>query len=710
MTELHLHHLTGCAPAPLAHYLKALGILRIVSEQKDATVRGWWHDDHFCLLSTLDRHALEQFFLNEYAPTGVLNPWGARSGFYPDSSEKSARVALRTIESSTSLRLSHLRGAIAIVRDSLQGIGNKKPKDDEAEDHLMGSLRRHLRGASLDWLDTAVALVGESFRAPALMGTGGNEGSGSYSSAFLKAAVACVVSRSEDQGLSLFRGSDDTESPVKDFTWDESFGQFMPEGEASAWDILLAFEGAVVFRSAVTLRSHANSRRFLSSPFYFAPHAVGAGSSAKLDEFALNKGRENPGRGEQWFPLWTLPSRFDEISALVRESRCAVGRRHSGRPLDAARAIARLGTARGITSFCRYGYLQRNNLATHFAVPLGRIDVRYRPRSRLVDDLATWEDRLHSRTRKKACPARLLEAERVLANALFAVLTRDDSAERWQAAILAAVAVEALQASGSGFEIGPIPPLSPDWVAASNDGSAEWRLACALGSAAASYRRDGHPGDPVRHHWLPLERGGQRFREKDKRLLRDPRVVISGRDPVSDFASIVERRLVEAGQRGRRTLPLVAARGCGALPADLGAVVAGQVDLHRVSALARAFMAVRWDRWLPPTTTGALDGPWPDEAWLALRLACLPWPLQKDRVIPNDDAIVRRLRSGDGSAAVDIALRRLRAAGLRPPIQGATADAPTARLWAAALVFPISHHDALAMAKSFTALAPASGR
>ena len=33
--SLHIHHLTGCAPVPLAAYLKGLGILRVVSEQKD---------------------------------------------------------------------------------------------------------------------------------------------------------------------------------------------------------------------------------------------------------------------------------------------------------------------------------------------------------------------------------------------------------------------------------------------------------------------------------------------------------------------------------------------------------------------------------------------------------------------------------------------------------------------------------------------------
>jgi len=44
---LHLHHLTGCSPTPLANYLKALGILRLVAEQSDASARGWWQDEHF---------------------------------------------------------------------------------------------------------------------------------------------------------------------------------------------------------------------------------------------------------------------------------------------------------------------------------------------------------------------------------------------------------------------------------------------------------------------------------------------------------------------------------------------------------------------------------------------------------------------------------------------------------------------------------------
>jgi CRISPR-associated protein Csx17 len=49
----HLHIPEGCSPAPLALYLKALGVLRLVGEQADPQARGWWEGEHFCLLTGL---------------------------------------------------------------------------------------------------------------------------------------------------------------------------------------------------------------------------------------------------------------------------------------------------------------------------------------------------------------------------------------------------------------------------------------------------------------------------------------------------------------------------------------------------------------------------------------------------------------------------------------------------------------------------------
>jgi hypothetical protein len=82
--------LEGCRPTPLASYLKALGILRLVAEQKDPEARGCWHADRFHLRTALDRAGLMRFFLEEYKPTPIIAPWNGRAGFLEGESDDEA--------------------------------------------------------------------------------------------------------------------------------------------------------------------------------------------------------------------------------------------------------------------------------------------------------------------------------------------------------------------------------------------------------------------------------------------------------------------------------------------------------------------------------------------------------------------------------------------------------------------------------------------
>ncbi len=708
---MHLHILKGCSPAPLANYLKALGILRLVGEQADAQARGWWDGERFCLLSKLSKEQLEAFFLERYEPTPIFNPWGARSGYYPGSEESTARLALVAIENSSIPRLKSFRDAISVVRTVVQQTGGAKPKP--VDQHLMlRPLHLRLRCAALDWLNTVVADFDDRYSKPAVFGSGGNEGSGGYTAAYLAAIVETLLNRSWDLHIGAALWSDGVNQDAwnggfypssngkkkgKKSNVEGPFRQFLPEGQGSPWELVLTFEGALVVQSGVVKRAEAGRHRFTSSPFYFAPTSMGHGSMSRRDEVEVQQGRQSEGRGEQWFPLWGTPSTFAEIQLLFREGRCSRGRRAAKNPLDAACAICRLGATRGITTFLRYGYLQRDNLATHFAVPLGRIQVRENSTARLVDDLSGWLDGLHRAARNSNAPDRLVHAERRLADAVFAALTHDHTPERWQAILLAAAEIEAIQATGTGIEAGPIPALRPDWVEAVAEDSAEFRLALALGSAAAGYNREGRPYDPIRHHVLPLEeKNPRRFKTADKKLVNHPRVVVSGRDPLRDLAAIVERRLIEAAQKGQRRSRLVAAAGCGARFDDLSRLLSGAVDLDRLFGLARTFMAIKWDQWsrehLPRTTPSTEV---PEECWLAVRLCCLPFAISEMHDIPADERIVRLLISGDAVRAIEIARQRLRSVGIRPPMYAGVTDAFSARLWSAALAFPIHRSTAL---------------
>jgi CRISPR-associated protein Csx17 len=105
MTQLPLR---GCAPEPLIHYLKALGILRLVAEQLDPQARAAWHGDTFMLETEKTKEDIVEFFLNDYCPTPLMSPWNGGSGF----GEGEDIVGREAIRSSSSERLGIYRTAI----------------------------------------------------------------------------------------------------------------------------------------------------------------------------------------------------------------------------------------------------------------------------------------------------------------------------------------------------------------------------------------------------------------------------------------------------------------------------------------------------------------------------------------------------------------------------------------------------------------------
>ncbi|MDP2822168.1 MAG: type I-U CRISPR-associated protein Csx17 [Sulfuritalea sp.] len=703
---IHVHDLAGCAPTPLAHYLKALGILRLVAEQADAQARGWWEGERFKLATKLERQELEAFLLERYEPTPMFNPWGARSGFFSGSPEKSARAMLTEIEATTHPRFDAYRMTLSAIRNVINtSFGGRKPEDED-KDRLILALRQSVRGKSSLWMDSVTSVIGAGdsleVKQPALFGTGGNEGSGSYTSAYMAAIDQCLLRHLWDHALATVLFG---ENCLPQCDWNQSMGQFMPAGAATPWDLLLAFEGACTVRSAVSSRNTTDSAKWMSSPFYVAPASFGYPSEARLDEYALKNGKELPGRGEQWFPLWLQPMLFAEVAQMFVEGR-AITRR--GRVKDAwsmVRAIGSLGVRQGIREFVRYGYQQRNNLATHFAVPLGRFRVpeHSSPVLACLDDLDNWLPNLHQQTRAKEAPARLRFAERQLVNALFAVAQHPDERVRWQAVLLALTETEGIMVRGSGFRAGLVPKLQPRWVEGANDGSTEFALALSLALQHGGFHGEKATWwNTVRRHWLPLAPNNpRRFAitgaGAQTRLAIGPEVVMQGRSGTDDAIALVQRRLIEASQRGERRLPLVAAWKAAAHPADLAAWLVGEVDPDRTLALARALMALDGRAWagnpLPPQSPGAIRHP--DDAWLVIRLALLPWPLPDGRRIGADPAIFRRLASGDAASAVELARRRLRAAGVSCAVRVAGVPPETARRWAAALAFPITQKTAM---------------
>jgi CRISPR-associated protein Csx17 len=736
---IHLHHLSGCAPTPLAHYLKAIGILRLVAQQKDPDVRGCWRDQHFCVLTTLDEAAIENFFLDEYAPTPFVSPWNKGSGFY-----KVKDKGLTPIEDSKAPRFEAFRQGIKEARPPLPAIigadakiraikertkvkglsraqRERLRKDPEYKKELTAAEREFAqlkaalfsplalawRGPHRDWMDAAMVLSpGGEPDWPALLGTGGNDGNLDFTNTAMQ-RLGDLFDLASDEGDATPTARTLLKTALFEMPsaalLDGAVGQFLPGSAGGAngstgpgagsrinpWDFVLMLEGAIAFRGQATRRLGARDDLRAAIPFAVAAQSVGYAT----------RGKEKDARGEQWMPLWECPASWQEVGALFGEGRAQLGRASARRPLDFARAIARLGVARGLTGFVRYGYLERNG-QSNLAVPLGRLDVAAHPRARLIDEIVIWLDRLQREATD--APARFSAAVGILSDAVFDVLVREAEPARWQSVLEAIEEVERVQASGTAFNVGPCPELSAGWLDAAADHSPEWRLALSLGSAARGYK-DGRAFDSIRAHALPLDprKKGRRYATgADKRLVNDPRVVMKGRDPLGDLIALVERRFVEASQRGSRVLPLVAASGTGARLDDLARFIEGEVDVERVVALGRALMALDWKHVRLPRVHINPRGHRPDGAWEALRLCALPFPVH-ERAIAPEPAMFRRLISGDVSGAGELALRRLHASGFRPPLAATIADPSSARRWAAAFAFPIDHAVVRTMAEHF---------
>jgi CRISPR-associated protein Csx17 len=504
------HILGGCRPTPLASYLKALGILRLVAEQKDPAARGWWQADRFRLRTALDRDGLMRFFLEEYRPTPIIAPWNGGSGFYfrerkskekdPETGKRSklgvrdepttATRTLSAVEQSACKRLSAYRNAISKARALIGELELTAAPSDEQKEHLFGLLRSHADEEVLAWLDTAAALLPDGAKYPPLLGTGGNDGNLDFSTNFHQRITqlfdlesgqptAASAERLESALLGNLPASVD----------DAAIGQFAPAAggglnnstgfwggaRVNAWDFVLNLEGALAFAGGVSRRLDGAGGAFLSYPFTFRAAASGFGS-ASLDELADT-------RGELWIPIWRRPTTFGELRSLFREGRLSLGARPVRDGLDAARAVGSLASDRRIAAFERYGFLKRFG-KSYLATPLGRRLVEHNPAGELLTDLdrGRWLENLRNKASSDDGSAALRSAVRSLEDAIFAILDRKPTPREIQDLLisLGRAARCIAQRPKLHESLHPPPRLSADWIAAADDGSSEFRLALAL--------------------------------------------------------------------------------------------------------------------------------------------------------------------------------------------------------------------------------------
>jgi CRISPR-associated protein Csx17 len=707
MNELTLD---GCTPEPLMGYLKALGVLRLVSEQADPDARGCWRDGTFVLETRLDRIGLVEFFRDKYKPTPIVVPWsggdffGVRVEPHVDQVSK-APTASEIIEAFLATDSPRLAGYRCVIQEALatmKAIGITQKSDIEgaskkkAKARFLACLRSALPDDFLGWLDAAAQLADDSFSFNALLGSGGgSDGNTHFSDNFMQNLWDCLpdfdgqrvrLAALPDLDSVLFGTASRSLRQKRTASLFDSGAVGGPNASIgferdsllNPWSFVFALEGCICLAGAVVKRQQATRR---SSAFPFAVRMTATGFGSGVDK--------EQGQNEIWMPLWHRALSFPELEYLFETGRSEVGRRPARTGLDFARAVAGVGVDAGIDAFARYaivrGRVGGDNYNT--AVMAGVFAVRHHPLVGLLEGLDEWLDsfRLACRTKDQGAkadpPPRFPSAMRRIEAAIFE-FCKYGGAHRLSA-ILAALghAERELAVGGKRPEDRrtwrPLGGLAPGWLVSADDDSAEFRLARGVAFLNHGTKGTGHVRrnlEPVDYNsklrsWTWSDRGGH--------------VVWSHARLSRNLGAVLIRRLLDSERNGEPIPPFGSS-----FPVrfdDIARYLRNDVNEEKLEDLIWGLSLVECDGQRGAADPG--DTPLPS-VYALLKLTLLPGRLEWCRsgasepvlrintprlgdvpggvAVRPEPAILARLRAADVQGACDIAARRLRAAGVTP--------------------------------------------
>ncbi len=746
-------------------------------------MRSRWENDKFVISTRLDRDEIVKFFHEKYVPTPLISPWNGGSGFMdPDvsdierieeSGEERMRGYAEVIAKAKGILgdvVPEYRSIAECQREFRQPGGSKGAKAKGIKDRIkdvkkavgsnkeivMRRLRNEMPDSLVPWFDAAFVTGTERISFGTVLGTGANDGNFEITDNFAHYVCMCILEEKErDWSKNALRGSlFDTGAGMRDVSnaFFHPGGYLGPNASSTPgfktgnltnpWDFILGMEGTLFFAGSVSRRT--SSRR---AAFPFTVISTHAGYGTATSENA---------RGEIWMPLWDSPASYREMRYVFREGRAQLGTTQSTIGVEFVRALASLGTERGLSGFQRFAILERKGLA-YVASDAGRIrpDPSNAVNVNLLAELDPWLDRIRSGEMPNRVKALLSKID----GATIRYCTSRNAAHLQDVLIAASEIEYAVSLSRMAEDIRPMPEISQEWIDACHDGSVEFRLAAALATMTdredrfrrpeAKVRTDragalppNTPPDrappegeqrargpgvrgiyPIRHNMMPVKAA----KSGTEWAPRSPKFLWNGNDPIKSMIKVLERRCLDARMAN---VPLALKSP---LPASITDVLqfiedGDRLDLGKIGRLAQAMSAVEKVRskdvkYHNSNVLGEIPSHVPEQYiciktnfpphWYkeygAIRRRSAHEGKAGPKVGEGDDqdsmkfepSMLHLLKAGRIEAAADIARRRLRITGINlATYAGGTASGGDAHMnarqrsrFAASMLFPVRYSD-----------------
>lgn len=677
---MHRHVLKGCAPTPASSYLKSVGVMRILAEQKESTIRMCWENDRAVLETSMSCDEILRFIMDEYKPTPIITPWSY------NKFKKSRRIYDKFDEP----RFEPYRATLKVIDDIHGGLSrvlNKKnlaKKDvDNNKPYLSRMYRAKFPDEAVEWLDAVYVIAADKARYAPILGSGGNDGNFDLAENFAKKLDKLLLAKNKNMSqrwldAALFGNIVQLEPSTTighnpDGSGGPNFGTgFVGSALSNPWEFVMMLEGSILFAGSVARRYTAGSDRAV---FPFTTDAANVGYATAID------GEE--GRGEIWFPLWEHPASYAEIKHVFNEGRVELNGRQARTGIEFARAIASFGTERGISDFQQFCILQRKG-RDHLTVNTGRMRVVDEPAVRLISDIDSWYNPIIRQSKRKEASASLKRLVRNMDAAIMRLCKHRDN--RYMQEIL--VLIGRLERYVTDHtDLKPLQKLSSGWLDKCYDGTAEFRLAASV----ASIKAESGVGS-VRYNLENLEQDHYKWVKK----VGSPSCVWNEDDNlIRNMSRVLIRRGIDAQIHGASSIPVNST--VHASVQDVMEFLNGHLDLDKIGRLIPPLSLVDTsDYEYPWRNETQTESPIP-EAYAVMKLIYPPIVEE----IPFNMSALHMLVAGRVDDAYAQATYMLNSHRLQPKrhttragiVRNTTLSDTVRQYLAAALLFPLSTYD-----------------